>query len=460
VTSGPTPGVLPVLPDAELEAAVERLEATGARMLVGSMLDMAGVARVKSVPINRAATFHRAGMGASPVWNVFCIDNTVAITDRIGVVGDLRLRADLGVATGLEPSYAWAPVEIFDQHGTPWAGCARGRLRRLQAEAESIGLDVLVGNELEFVVTAADGSAFPAARWQAYGLGALFGFEEFVAGLHDALSDAGVPVEQVHPEYASHQFEFSIAPSSPLQAADRVVLARLVTARVARRHGLLVSFSPQPVAGEAGNGAHQHLSLYRAGKPLLSGGTGPHGMTPDGAAALAGVVLGLPESLGVFAGSVLSSARLQPGHWSGAFACWGLENREAAVRFCAATPGNPHGANIELKCVDPSGNPYLTVAMMLGLALHGVTEGIPLPAEVTRDPAKLAAAEARQARVVRLAETQASAIGLLRESRLAEHVLGTDILSALLTVRTHEISSYADTPIDELTERFRFAWSS
>lgn len=463
-TTGPPdvrlPDVLPVLPDSEVDAIVERLAGAGTRVLVGSVVDMAGVARAKSVPVARAGTFHRVGMGASPTWNVFCIDNAVAVTDRLGVVGDLRLRADLSAVAVLDSGYAWTPAEMFDQQGAPWAGCARGRLRRLQARAEAQGLDVLVGHELEFVVLAGDGTPLPPGRWQAYGLGALFTYEAFVADLETGLGAVGLAVEQLHAEYAGYQFEVSLAPAAPVPAADQVVLARLVIARVARRHGLLVSFSPQPFADDAGNGAHLHLSLARDGAPLLSGGDGPHGLGTDGAAALGGIVTGLAETLAVFAGSLLSSHRLQPGHWSGAFACWGLENREAAVRFCAATPGNPQGANIELKCVDPSANPYLATATMLGLALGGIDAKTTLPAEVTVDPAQLDATAAGEAGIVRLADTQAGAVARLRDSARAEQILGIDIVSALLAVRTHELTSYADTPIHELAERFRLVWSS
>jgi glutamine synthetase len=451
---------MPVLPAAQADAVIEQLAAAGTRLLVGTMVDLAGVARAKSVPLARAGTFHRAGLGASLTWNVFCIDNAVAFTEDIGVIGDLRLRADLAAATALDAGLAWAPTEIFDQHGAGWPGCARGRLRWLQAAAEAQGLAVLAGSELEFVVTAADGSMPPAGRWQSYGLGALLSREEFAADLEIALDAAGVPVEQLHAEYASSQFEVSLGPAAPLAAADRIVLARLIIGRTARRHGLAVSFSPLPTAGDAGNGAHLHLSLSRAGAPLMSGGRGPHGLTSDGAAALAGIVAGLPETLGIFAGSLLSEFRLQPGQWSGAFACWGLENREAAVRFCAATAGNPHGANVELKCIDPSCNPYLSVATMIGLALHGIAGTLPLPAEVSSDPAQLTPAMASAAGVIRLAGTQAEAISALRESKLAAQILGPDILGALVAVRTHEIREYRDTPVAELAERFRFAWST
>ena len=201
------------------------------------------------------------------------------------------------------------------------------------------------------------------------------------------------------------------------------------------------------------------MSLLRGGQPVFSGGRGPHGLTDEGQQAIAGLVSALPELLAVFAGSLLSSHRLQPGRWSGAFACWGVENREAAVRFCAATPGNPHGANVELKCIDPSANPYLATATQIGAMVHGIAERLPLPREVTVDPARLDPSAAAAANVVRLAATQAAALDLLQASPLADAILGPDILDALLAVRRHELDTY-DGPPDELAERFRFAWSS
>ena len=113
-------------------------------------------------------------------------------------------------------------------------------------------------------------------------------------------------------------------------------------------------------------------------------------MRSEGGSAIAGVLQTLPDLLGVYAGSVLSSARLKPGNWAGAAQCWGLENREAALRFVAATPGTPHGANIECKLIDPSANPYLAAVSFIGSALLGIDKGLELPAEVPKDPAKAA----------------------------------------------------------------------
>jgi glutamine synthetase len=446
---------MPVFGAEELAAARARLEDADVRLLSGSVVDPAGVIRAKHVPAHRADAFHSAGMGASPSWNVFCVDNAIAFTPRFGVVGDLRLRTDLAGLRVLGAGLAWAPAEMFDQDGAPEPVCTRGLLRRTVAGLAERGLEARLGCELEMVLTPRDG-----AGWNAYGLGALLDVEPFVLDLLAAADRAGLPVEQIHAEYGDSQLELSISPTDPLTAADHVVLARLLACRVGRRHELSVSFSPLPFAGGSGNGAHQHLSLTLNGQPLLSGGAGPHGLTDDGGAAIGGIVAGLPELTAVFAGSVLSPHRLQPGHWSGAFACWGLENREAAVRLCAATSGNPHGASVELKCIDPSANPYLAAATFLGLALEGLAGGAPLPPEVTVAPAELTAEDAARTSTVRLPADQASALAALDASDLARRLLGEEILEALTAVRRHELATYGGQDLGAVAEKLRYAWSA
>ncbi|MFD2417134.1 glutamine synthetase family protein [Amycolatopsis pigmentata] len=427
-------------------------ELTGARLLAGTIVDPAGVIRAKQVPIARAAAFEEHGMGASPSWNVFCIDNAVAFTPRFGVVGDLRLRVDLATARSLGDGLAWAPAEMVTQDGEPTAVCTRTLLGRRVSALAADGFTARAGGEVEFVLTEGDGTPRHTPKWNPYGLSAVLDAEAFLTDLAGTAEAVGLPVEQVHAEYGDGQFELSLSPTDPVTAADNVVLARILIGRVARRHGLAASFSPLPFAGGSGNGAHLHLSLAWQGRPLLSGGDGPHGLTHDGGAMIGGLVAGLPEVTGVLAGSVLSAQRLRPGQWAGAFACWGLENREAAVRLCAATPGAAHGASLEVKCGDPSANPYLAVAVLLGLAHDGLTREAALPPEITADPATVAGA-------LRLPVSQASALRALEESALARRLLGEEILEALLAVRRHELDSYGERDLATITELFRFAWS-
>ena len=449
---------MPLAEEARIVPLEARLAAADVQLLLGTVVDLGGVVRAKAVPAGRLRSFHSPGLGASPSWHVFCIDNAVAFTPALNVVGDQRLRLDLDAVRLAGDELAWAPAEFHEQTGEPSPLCSRGLLRGKLAALHAAGLTASAGFELEFVLTGADG-ALPTSRpWHAYGADAVLDQQGFIAELAAACERAGLPLAQIHAEYGDGQYELSFAPTDPLTAADDVVLARLLIGRLARRRGLAASFSPLPFAGGSGNGAHLHLSLARDGKPLFSGGSGPHGLTDEGGSAVAGVVAGLTEVIGVLAGSPLSRFRLLPGHWSGAHACWGRENREAAVRFCAAGPGNPGGANVEVKCVDPAANPYLAAAVILGLALDGVGRAAALPAEVPGNPADLSPLEADLAGALPLPTDQKEILATMADSALLRRLLGGQLLDALLAVRRHELT-YRDHEPAELADRFRFAWS-
>jgi glutamine synthetase len=428
-------------------------------MVAGTVANMAGIYHAKTITPDKLGTFAGAGLGASPTWNIFTIDGGIAFTPTLGVIGDMRLRVDLDALRILSGGFAWAPTEIFDQNGEPLPIDPRGRLRRTHRAIEDAGLTVLVGHELEFVVTAADGSAFERPGWTPYGLGPVLDHEAFLTEVLAESAAAGIPLEQLHAEYVPAQFEFSLPPAEPLAAADSVVLARVIVGRLARKHGLRASFSPFPFTGGGGNGAHIHFSFARGGQSLFSGGDGPYGITANGAAAIAGVVAALPGIQAVLGGSILSGSRLQPGYFSGAYACWGRENREAAVRFLEATPGNPNGANVEVKIVDPSSNPYLATAVILGVALDGIIDGMPLPLEVPADPAAQTDAEAAASGTVLLPSDLASTLDALAASATAERALGPEIVEAILAVRRYEFEHFGGTTTEDLPEKFRFAWS-
>lgn len=441
-------------------AAIAQLESDGVATLIGTVVNPAGLTHAKTVPLRRMGAFAFPGLGASPVWHAFTIDQTgIVIGDGLSVVGDQRIRIDLSALRILGDGLAWAPGGFHDQHGAPDPYCSRGALQRVEERLADAGLTAAVGHEIEFVLVGPDGAALPSHLWAQYGLAGVLEYEGFVRDVTDAATGSGVPIEQLHPEYGANQFEISLPPMSPVAAADALVLLRIIVGRVARRHGMRISLSPVPFAGAVGNGAHQHFSLRRGERPLFSDGSGAHGMTSDGEHAIAGLVAGLPAAQGVLCGSVLSGQRMQPGHWSGAYVCWGTENREAAVRFLQGGPANVHGGNVEVKIVDPSANPYLASAAILGLALDGIERRTPLPAETTVDPATLREEDRRRAGIVLLPAAQGEAINALDESATMRAILGDEVVDAVVAVRGYEQRHFGELPAEELADRFRLAWS-
>lgn len=429
-------------------------------VVVGTIVNPAGLTLAKVVSATEAAKFADPGLGASPTWHGFAIDRAgIAFTDAISVVGDERIRIDRHALRIIEDGLAWAPASFFDQDGNPVPACTRGTLARVESRLEQAGLRALVGHEIEFLLVGPNGERLPGQLWAQYGMAGVLEHEGFVRDVMAAMAVAGVSIEQFHPEYGVNQFEISLMPAAPVAAADQVVLARILLGRVARNHGLRVSLSPVPFAGSVGSGAHQHFSLLHDFTPLFSGGHGPHGLTGEGAAAIGGVVSGLAEAQLAFSGSIVSGLRMRPGNWAGAYACWGTENREAAVRFLPATHGNPHGANVEVKVIDPSADPYLASAAVLGLALEGIEQQAALPPEITVDPDTLSAEARAAAGVVLLSHHQTDAIAAMDSSQRLRGILGDPVVDALVAVRRYEHETYANLAAEELADKFRMAWS-
>jgi glutamine synthetase len=442
----------------------ERLRNHGLRLLCGVVADCGGVVRTKAVPAARMEIFGSAGVGISPTWSVFCVDNAIAMTDDLNVVGDLRLTADLSRAVVLDHGFGWAPADVRMQDGSRSPLCWRDVARRQAARLADRGITVRAGFELEFVVMD-EPDQHPDHRfgddgtWAAYGLAPVSRAADFVTTAVQRLAEAGIQAWQVHAEYGGGQFEISLPPGAPLAAADTALLARTVLGRVARELGWRLSFSPMPFAGGTGNGAHLHLSFDIDGRPLLSGGPGPAGLTPEGESLLAGLLDGLPESIAVLAGSVVSADRLSPDNWAGPFRCWGVENREAAIRLVQATAGNPYGAHAEVRCLDHSANPYLAMGVVLGLAMDGLEAKRELPEAVEVNPSRLTDAEATRLGVERLPASAVSALEAFEEGRRVRAVLGPELTEALVSVRRHESTAFADPSVDPCTAT-RFAWST
>jgi len=156
------------------------------------------------------------------------------------------------------------------------------------------------------------------------------------------------------------------------------VLVRQTIRAVSASFGFQASFAPSVVAGAVGNGGHVHLSVWRDGQNLLAGGPGRHGLSDDGEAFAGGILAALPALTAVGAPSVASYLRLVPSHWAGAYHCWGLENREAALRLVTGSAGEQDvRANLEVKCFDLAANPYLAAGSVIAAGLAGLDAGEP-----------------------------------------------------------------------------------
>jgi len=422
-------------------------------------VDNAGITRVKTVPVGRLADAVTTGVGMSPVFDVFLVDDSITTSTHIGgAVGDLRLFPDLDALCRLggQPGWAWAPADRYTQEGLPHVACQRLFAARMAEEAAGQGLEFRMAFEVEWFVGRAadgvdDGGVTPACAGPAYGMTRVVELSDYLRELLVVLDDQGVPVDQLHPEYAAGQLELSVAATDPVSAADRLVLVKQTIRAVSQLHDLRVSFAPVVTPDQAGNGCHLHFSVWSEGRNLFAGGPSRHGLTARGESILAGLLDALPALCAIGAPSVASYLRLLPQRWAAPWQCWGLENREAALRLIA---GGDSAANAEIKCFDASANPYLVVGAVAAVAAATADEGRSLPEEVGVDPAVLPA----DGQPPRLPRSIEEALSHLEKDERLRAALGDALFDAFVAVRRGEAALLAGCSHDQIAAATRWRY--
>jgi glutamine synthetase len=450
-----------VPPDARAVAA--ELSDAGVAGVTISWVDNNGIPRSRTVPVAALPRVAETGVGVTTLFAVF--DSSDAITfaheGLSSPSGDVRLVPVLDRLVRLagQPALAWAPGRLLDADGAPWRYDQRAVLERQVDELERAGLTALVGYEMEFGVYAEGGpdELVPAHPGPAYSPHALLAVDEFTADVLRDFDANGLEIGQLHAEYGPAQMELSLAPSDPVTAADRQLLARQTLRAAARRNDLRLSFAPLPAQAAAGNGWHIHSSVWRDGRNLLAGG--PEGPGTEGAAYVAGLLRDLPAVAAITAPSLGSLNRLRPGFFAGAFAFWGVENREAPLRYVPGSKflGSDH-ANVELKTSDASANPYLALAAVLAAGAAGVADELSLDPPVQADPGSWSEEERAGQDIALLPRTQAEQEAALTGNPRIPAVLGDELLGAFLAVRRSDAASAEDRSPDEVLAGLRWRY--
>ncbi|AHH17818.1 putative glutamate--ammonia ligase [Nocardia nova SH22a] len=429
-------------------------------------VDTSGITRVKAVPVQRLPHVAAWGVGASPVFDAFLLDDSI-LTEHFagGPTGDLRLYPDLDRVTVLAalPGWAWAPADRYTQSRTPHPRDSRLLLRRLTGEFGADGWTLRTAIEFEWNVSRpdpADPDRFrPATAAPAYGMARLGALSGYLRDVLSTLRDSGVSVEQIHPEYEQSQFELAVAASDPVRTADTAVLVRETIRAAGTAHGLRTVFGPMADADVVGNGGHVHVSLWHDGINQMSGGSGPFGITEAGQGFAAGILEHLPGLLALGCPSVASYLRLRPSRWAGAYRCWGLENREAALRYVGGSVGeHAQAANFEVKAFDSAANPYLALAGLVAAGRAGVRAGATLPEPVAVDPDRLGPETRSERGIEPLPGTLAEAVAAFESDEVLGTAFGAELVDTIAAVRRGEIALFADATPEQITAASRWRY--
>jgi glutamine synthetase len=418
--------------------------------------DHGGIIRGKAAGTAGLQERVASGIGHTVAMMAMSMLDHLQPVDGMGPVGEVRIVPD--PSTYVELPYAPGAAAMLSDlvlpDGTPWDACPRTFLKQAIADMAAEGYGIEAAFEPEFTIGTRESSPagpsipdrlIPFDDSLCYSSTGFHLAHDFTMDLVQAMEAQGLTVEHYYPELGHGQHELSIRHADALRAADNQVLYRETVRGVAFRHGLWASLAPKPIPDQAGNGCHLHVSLTSAdGANVFIDPADRYGLSAVGYHFIGGVLAHLPALVALTCGSVNSYRRLAPQMWSSAYTCYGMDNREAAVRICSALGTDPGASvNLELKPSDSSGNPYLALGALIYAGLDGIRGKIDPGEAVNVDPATMSEADRARAGAHRLPASLSAALDALVTDELMTDVLGPLRSTAYLAVKRSEAAHFA-----------------
>lgn len=336
---------------------------------------------------------------------------------------------------------------ICDVHlpdGEAFAGDPRVVLQRVLQEARDMGFSTFnVGPEPEFFLFKLDERGHPTQEVNDEGgyfdLAPLDLGENCRREIVLTLEEMGFEIEASHHEVAPGQHEIDFKYADAIEAADNISTFRLVVKTVARQYGLHATFMPKPVYGINGSGMHCHLSLFREGQNAFYDEMDELGLSETARHFLAGVLRHARGFTAICNPTVNSYKRLVPGFEAPNYVAWSAKNRSPLVRIPAA---RGMSTRIEVRSPDPSGNPYLAIAVMLAAGLDGIRQRRVLPAPVNRNIYVMSEQEKEAAGIQVLPENLGKAIDELIADTVLLEALGEHVARNFVEAKRIEWKMY------------------
>ena len=334
--------------------------------------------------------------------------------------------------------------DVYKADGTAFEGCPRVNLKRVLAEARELGYTMNVGTECEFFLFHKDEKGNPTIETN--DVAGYFDVDPDDTGINcrreiiETLEAMGFEIEASHHEVAEGQHEINFKYADALTAADNTVTFKWVVRSIAAKHGFHATFMPKPVFGINGSGMHTNQSLFNLdGTNAFYDENGPLKLSETAYHYIAGIAKNARGFAAVTNPLVNSYKRLVPGYEAPVYVAWSASNRSALIRIPAS---RGLGTRTEVRCPDPTCNPYLALAMMLNSGLDGVKNKLEAPASVDLDIFKMTPDEKEAAGIDSLPANLEEAVIALEENPIAREALGDHILEKYIEGKENEWDDY------------------
>ncbi len=440
----------------DLKELSSRIEADQIQFLSLQFTDVTGAVKSLDIPISRIE--EASGEG---IWfDGSSVEGFARIQES-----DMRLMPDLETYAVLP----WSPLEsrrarifcdIYLPDGSAFKGDPRGVLKQILLRIKSRGWKFNVGPEPEFFLFKRNGSAniHPVP----HDVGGYFDFsatDEAVrvrTQLMAALGTMGLVVEMGHHEVALGQHEIDFEYADALKAADNILTLKYTVKAIAAQYDLVASFMPKPIFGMNGSGMHCHQSLFDdQGNNLFFDAKDQYHLSKLAYGFIAGQLEHARALSAVVAPTINSYKRLVPGYEAPVYVGWAQINRSALIRTPLYAPGREKSIRAELRCPDPSANPYLALTVMLAAALDGIERELNAPDPLNDiNVYQLTKQERMEQNIAELPGSLAEALNVLERNEVLKDALGPVIYESFKRAKWSEVEEYRTRVTDWEVSRY------
>ncbi len=348
--------------------------------------------------------------------------------------------------------------DVFMPDGKPFEGDPRYILKKAMDEARRMGFVYNTGPEFEFFLFKKDNGTI---RPLPHDKGGYFDLNmDYAFGVRRdmtiALEKMGIEVEASHHEcaYAQHEVDFKYGDA--LRTADNSITLKFTLKAIAQKHGLHATFMPKPIFGINGSGMHVHQSLFdiKTGRNMFYDPKEKYRLSRNAYHFIAGQLSHVKGMSAILAPTVNSYKRLVPGYEAPVYICWAQINRSALIRIPRYSKGREQSVRCELRCPDPSCNPYLAFAVMLKAGLDGIKRKLNVPKPVEENVYDFDDKKLSELGIDVLPHSLWEAISEMKKDAVVREALGQQLFERYLEAKTNEWDEFRTHVTEWEVERY------
>ncbi|HEX2907035.1 MAG TPA: type I glutamate--ammonia ligase [Phototrophicaceae bacterium] len=335
---------------------------------------------------------------------------------------------------------------VHNLQGEPFIGDPRNVLMKALKQAADMGLTYKTGVELEFFLFHLEGGhnlapLLPQDEASYFDMSTDMS-QSIRRQMLATLASMNIEVDSTHHEIGSGQHEIDFGYDEALTLADKILISRVALKAVARRSHLHCTFMPRPSENLPGSGMHTHQSLHQrdTGDNVFAKPGDEYGLSDLARHFLAGQLAHARAMCAVLSPLVNSYKRLGTAFEAPVYVTWAHINRAALIRVPHISAGKEPHTRLELRCPDPSANPYLASAVMLMAGLDGIRQQLPLSDPLEETLVRQERTRLRQLEV--LPTSLGEALDALSQDDIILAALGPYISDRYIAAKRQEFDEY------------------